>query len=292
MKLSNGEKLVNFVFGTIMVVFTLSIIYPLLLILARSFSSDSAIFTGKVLLWPVEFTLEGYHNVIKQGYIYGALLQTIKLTIIGTAMSLTMTLIAAYPLSKKHCPCRNFVLTLIIITMFFQGGLIPSFLLYKRMNLLDTFWVLILPGIISTYNLMLVKNFYSAIPDSLEESAKIDGANDLVILVMIYIPLSVPVIATIALFLIAGFWNTFMSVVLFTSSQELKTFQVVLRDIIFVTQRMSEMAQETATGTISIPAVEALKNAAIIVTIVPMLLVYPFIQRYFIKGIMLGAIKG
>ena len=199
-----------------------------------------------------------------------------------------MTSCGAYPLSKKYLPNRNFWTTIVLIPMFFGGGLIPSYLLMRLLHLTNTIWALILPGLVSSYNLILVRNYMMSLPDSLEESAKIDGANEIVILFRIILPLSKPILDTIALWIAVAHWNAWFDCLIYITKKELIVLQVVLYQVI------NAGSQQVVTGSLSTDVVypEILKACTIMVTTIPIIMVYPFAQKYFIKGIMVGSLKG
>ncbi len=263
---------------------------PIIYILSVSFSSTMAIAARKVLLWPVEFTTKSYAAVLTDKSMVNSMIFTIWITLVGTALSLIMTVLCAYPLTKKNLKGRNFFLILIVITMYFGGGMIPDYLLVKQLGFIDKPVALIIPYCLSAFNMIILKTFFSNLPESLEESAYLDGASHFVILTRIVIPLSTPVLATLALFYAVGRWNGFQDALIYISKQEYFPLQMKLYQLIYNNQ-MSEIAQQEGSSITDL-APESLKAAAVMFATVPILLVYPWLQRYFISGVMIGAIKG
>jgi putative aldouronate transport system permease protein len=263
---------------------------PFVNILAISFSNNSAVLQGKVRFWPVDFSLVTYRQVFKETQILLGLRNTILLTVVGTVINLTLTLLAAYPLSKGWLKGRGVILTLITVTMVFSAGMIPNYLLVSNLKLLNTFWALWLPGAMSTFNMIIMKSFIQSIPDSLEEAAQIDGASGFRILLQIIIPLSLPSIATIALFYAVGWWNSYFSNMLYINRSALTTLQIQLRDLL--SMRNNNVFTTVDTVDTMRVAEESVKAVSIVIATVPILLVYPFLQKYFVKGVMVGSIKG
>lgn len=263
---------------------------PLLYIFAISFSSNYAIAARLVYIWPVEFTLESYNAVFGDKSMIRSMGFTIGLTLVYMSLSMVMTIIAAYPLTKKYLKGRNIFLLMIVITMYFGGGMIPDYINMRNLNLIDKVWVLILPGCLSAFNLIVLKTFFSNLPESLEESAYLDGASHLTILTKIVIPLSTPVLATLSLFYAVGRWNGFQDALIYINTQSLYPLQLKLYQLVFNNQ-MSELAQLEGTSGVQL-APESLKAAAVMFATIPIIMVYPWLQRYFMSGIMIGAIKG
>jgi putative aldouronate transport system permease protein len=259
-----------------------------------SFSSASAFERGLVTFYPREFTLQAYKLILKAGTVPKSYMNTIIYTVVGTGINLLMTAMMAYPLSRSRLPFRKFYNQVIIITMFFGGGLIPQFLLIQSLHMHNTIWALVLPGAISAWNLIIMRTFFQSIPVELEESAYLDGANDFVIFIRIILPLSKAAIATIGLFYMVTHWNSWFSALLYLKDSEKYPLQLILRDIIMQGQMAQELA---AQGDLSLLEkqtinIESIKYATLFASILPMMLVYPFIQKYFVKGVMVGSIKG
>lgn len=290
MKMNLKDKSFNFTMMFITAFASVICLLPMLYIFALSFSSNYAITSRLVYLWPVEFTLESYKAVFADRSIVNSMGFTIWLTIACTVLSMIMTILCAYPLTKKNLKGRNFFLIFIVITMYFGGGMIPEYMLIKDLGLVDKPLVLMLPYCLSAFNMIILKTFFSNLPESLEESAYLDGASHLTILVRIVIPLSTPVLATLSLFYAVGRWNGFQDALIYINSQEYFPLQLKLYQLVFNNQ-MSEIAQmEGMANQVVTP--EGLKAAAVMFATVPILLVYPWLQRYFISGVMIGAIKG
>lgn len=278
-----------FVYAFIILVVML-MIFPFVNILAVSFSSNSAVMRGVVRFWPVDFSLVTYKQVFKETQILLGLRNTILLTAVGTAINLAMTLLAAYSLSRPWLKGRGVILTLITITMVFGAGMIPNYMLVSRLKLLNTFWALWLPGAMSTFNMIIMKSFIQSLPPSMEEAAQIDGASGFGILLRIIIPLSLPAIATIALFYAVGWWNSYFNNLLYINTSALTTLQIQLRDLL--NMRNNNVFQTVDTVDTMRMAEESVKAVSIVIATVPILAVYPFLQKYFVKGVMVGSIKG
>lgn len=280
-------NIMNYFFLTLAAFVT---IFPFLNIIATSFSSSRAILGQEVMLWPVDFNVDAYVNIIKDGTIFLALKNTVIITIGGTILSMLATIAIAYPLSRKRLRGRSIFLKLIVFTMMFNGGLIPTFLLIKTLNLVDNYLGLWLVGLVSTYNFFVMKTFFEGIPDSLEESAIIDGASNLTILVRIILPLSKPMLATLILFYAVGNWNAYFNVMIYITTPEKQSVMVKLMQMV-KNADPSLLAIEGASSQINITP-EGMRAAAIVVSTVPIMLFYPFVQKYFVQGVMLGAVKG
>ncbi|MBO2943394.1 carbohydrate ABC transporter permease [Paenibacillus sp. F411] len=268
-----------------------SCLLPLIYIISVSFSSYDAIVTGKVSFWPIEATLDNYRQLLKGTRVVQGLVNNVILTVVGTLLSLGMTILAAYPLSRGYCYGRRFFTLAIIFTMLFQGGLIPSFMLIKNLDLMNTYWSLWLPGIVSTYNMLIMRTFFEQIPEEMIESAQIDGSGEWRILLHLILPLSKPVLATLGLFYAVHYWNLFLPVLLYITESEKINLTVMVQQMIQSTQLIALLGQDSANIDIKLtPA--GIKSAGILVLVLPLMMVYPFLQKYFVKGVMLGAVKG
>ncbi|WP_139990819.1 carbohydrate ABC transporter permease [Paenibacillus paridis] len=267
---------------------------PMVNVLAISLSEGYAITQNPLMLLPHEFTLEAYKYIFGTQVLLKSFAITVYVTVFGTFLNLVFTITGAYGLSKTHIPGYKLLMWMIVIPMLFGAGLIPFYLLLKSLHMLNTLWVLIIPGLVAPFNLILMRNFFWNIPESLEESARLDGASELQVLWKLIIPLSKPVIATIGLFYAVGHWNDFFSGLFFISDNSKWPLQVVMRSII-IDQNMMNMGggaiRPGDAGKI-IVSQQNIKAATIIFAIVPILIVYPFLQKYFVKGIMLGSVKG
>lgn len=269
--------------------FSATIIVAFLHLLAISFSPSHVATKGGLHLWPEEFTLKNYEEVFKNRYIWTGYGNTIFLTVVGTVTQLSFTAMGAYVLSKRYFPHRTFWTFYIVFTMFFSGGLIPSYLLNKQLGLMDNMLVLILPGLVSAYNLVIMRNFFQGLPEEVEESAMLDGAGRFQIFYSIVIPMSKPILATVGLWLAVGHWNSWYNVLLYITDEQKFTLQIVLRRILLTGSK--EMMEFSSVGQEMISS-EGLKAASIYVATIPILLVYPFLQKYFVKGINMGSLKG
>lgn len=277
----------NMIFLTLFAFITLA---PFLYVLACSFATENEILTRPFFLIPRTFQFESYKYIFSSNTLPRAFLNTVFVTTAGTVMAMFLTVTLAYPLSKKRLPGRAVILTLISFTLVFGGGMIPTFLVVKALGLLDTYGALIIPGALSTWNLIVIKNFFESLPMELEESAKIDGANDGFILWKIALPLSKPVLATFSLFYAVGYWNNYTSALLYTNDIKKWTLQIMLRQIIMLANGAIDGSEfdELAAR----PPAESIQMAVIVFGTLPILLVYPFLQKHFTKGVIVGAIKG
>lgn len=270
----------------------LLVLVPLLFILASSFSSAEAISAGKVLFWPVGFSVEGYKMILETSSVWRSFLMSLFYMVAGTLISLVLTILLAYPLTRKDFKANSFITVLMIITMFFSGGMIPSYLLIDRLNMLDTVWAILLPTALSAYNVVLVRTYMSSnIPKDLYECASLDGCSDFRYLVSIVIPLSKTIIAVMALLYGVGIWNNYFNAMMYIRDRNLYPFQLVLRDVLVLNMGMgnpSDIAEQQERLMFSY----LLKYSTIVVGCLPVMIAYPFVQKYFVKGIMIGALKG
>ncbi|THF76723.1 carbohydrate ABC transporter permease [Cohnella fermenti] len=274
---------------TLLTLVSLTFLYPFLYTIAVSFSGPQAILSGHVFLWPVGSNTGAYQALFKDASMIHALLFTAQLTVFGVLASLAMTVVTAYPLSKKELKGKNILLNLIIFTMYFNGGMIPNYLLIKQLGLLDRIGALFLPGLIDTFLLIIMLNYFRGLPVEIEEAAKVEGANNFRIFRSVVIPLSMPVIATLIIFYAVGYWNSFFDALLYMQSTDKYTLQLKLYIVLNALDSYSTSQVESYSNQI-IP--ENLKAATVLVATVPILIVYPFLQKYFIKGVTIGAIKG
>ncbi len=284
-------KLADIAIMIFIVALSITCIVPFLYMIALSFSSNEAIIAQKVGLWPVNFTAETYKTILTDVDMLYTLGYSIVLTVIYTVVCMFLTICAAYPLTKKRLMGRNFLLTALVFTMYFSGGLIPSYILVKNLGLMNTVWSLVLPGAMSVFNMIILKTFFTNLPESLEESAAIDGCSDLGILLKIVLPLSLPSIATLSLFYAVDRWNGFQDALFYITKKNLYPMQMKLYQIISANQQLdSQQGGEGSLGTFIVP--ESLKAASVMFTTIPILLIYPKLQKYFVDGVMTGAIKG
>ena len=291
--MSKGEKGFIIAAYVLLVLLSLAIIIPVLSVVVNSFVSAAEVARrGQFILWPEEFDYSAYHMLFNSDRIYSGYANTLFVTIVGTALSMIMTISLAYPLSKKDLRGRNVVLGMVFFTMLFNAGTIPNFLLIKEIGLLDTRWALVLPYICNTWNMLIMRNFFYAIPDSLEEAAYLDGANQMQVIIKIILPLSLPSIATISMFYAVSFWNAWFPGVMYVTNKSLQPVQNIMRSIIVAASGQMEDLGIMQDDIEIMPTSNTIKCAAIIITTVPILCVYPFIQKYFVKGVMVGSVKG
>jgi len=274
----------------LIVLLCLTCILPFVHILAKSLSSYRAVVSNEVSFWPVDITLTNYSRVIDSSIMIPQMLYTVRITLITTAIGLVVNAFAAYPLSKRYLPGRYPITMFFMITMYFTAGLIPTYVHYLRLGLIDSQWVLILPLVFSAYNMLIMRTFFTnSVPVELEESAYVDGASHIRIFAQIWCPLSLPVYATIALWIAVQRWNTYADALWFTTSRALQPLQLFLFKLV---RQQTESFDIDPTTVVELFAPEGLQAAAIMFTTIPILLVYPFLQRYFVKGVTLGSVKG
>lgn len=289
-KASFSERCFDYINTVLMVLLMIFTIYPLIYVVFASVSDAGSLMGHKGILWrPIGFSLNAYTNVFRNPMILKGYGNTLFVVLIGLALNIILTSFGAYALSRKSLQYRKPLMLFIIFTMFFSGGLIPLYLTVKGVGLIDSLWSLIIPQAINTFNLILMKTAFEAIPDALEESAKMDGANDFVILFRIVLPLSMPVIAVMLLYYGVSHWNSWFNAMIFLQERSLYPLQLVLREILL--QGEANANSGASDGDAAMLAA-TLKYATIIVATVPILFVYPFLQKYFVKGALIGAIKG
>lgn len=290
---SRGDRYVMTAIYILLGLVSLIVLYPIYFVLIASFSSPEDVMLGKVWLWPKSLSLVGYERIFENNELMKGYLNTILYTVIGTVLNVVMTIAAAYPLSRQDFKGRNVFTILIVFTMFFSGGMIPTYLLIKELGMLDTFWAMILPTAVSVWNILIMRTFFqSSIPRELQEAAFLDGCSNLKLLVRIILPLSGPVLAVMVLFYAVGHWNSYFNALIYLSDRDKYPLQLFLREILIQNQMQNMVDLGSDTYSKSLMEVEAIKYAAVMVTNLPMLILYPFLQKYFIKGVMIGAIKG
>jgi putative aldouronate transport system permease protein len=295
---SLGDKLFDSINNIIMIAIIVVVIYPVINVIAISFSNAYHIGKADVTLYPKGFTVEAYRYILKDAQVWIGYRNSIFYAFASTFVSLLFTSMFAYPLAIKGFIGKKFFTVFLTITMFFSGGLIPTYLLMRNINLLDNPLSLILPGCVGAYNVFVFRTFFQNIPGELIESAKIDGAHDFIILFRIIIPLSKPLLATFGLFGIVGSWNSWFNAFIYLQSQELYPVQLVLREYLYVLDVTNVQARAVMGGTSINPnllqqiAPKGVRMAMVVVTMFPIMLIYPYFQKYFVKGVMIGAIKG
>ena len=288
----NKFRLSDGIMMLVIVLICLTCILPFIHVTAKSLSSNSFVSAQKVTLWPKGFNIEAYKQVFADSTMTYSMVFSVVVTIVFTFLGLLVCLCAAYPLSKKELPFKRVITFLLVFPMYFGAGLIPTYLLYNNLKLLDNFWVLILPGIYSAYNMLVMKTyFHSSIPDSLEESAFLDGASYFQIIRYIILPLSKPIIATLGLFYAVGRWNSYGDNLYYLRMRtDLRMLQYKLYLLVSTAQEALTTAKDEGSAVISTP--EVLQAATIMFATVPIIIVYPFLQKYFVKGAMIGSVKG
>ena len=291
--MSKGEKGFIIAAHVLLVLLSLAIIIPVASVVVNSFVSAAEVARrGQFILWPEEFDFSAYNMLFNSDRIYSGYANTLFVTIVGTALSMILTISMAYPLSKKDLRGRNAILGMVFFTMLFNAGTSPNFLLVKEIGLLDTRWALVLPYICNTWNMLIMRNFFYAIPDSLEEAAYLDGANQMQVIIQIILPLSLPSIATISMFYAVSFWNAWFPGVMYVTNKSLQPVQNIMRSIIVAASGQMEDLGIMIDDIEVMPTSNTIKCAAIVITTLPILCVYPFIQKYFVKGVMVGSVKG
>lgn len=281
------DKIVDSVVYIMLSILTLAVILPFMQVITISISPSSVVNTTGFHLIPKQIDLEGYRKIISNEEFWRSYGITLLRTIIGTFLSVIVTILTAYPLAKKDLPGRKYIMMSIVFTMYFSGGMIPTYLLIKGLHLVNNFWVYIFPCLVQGFALIITRNFFMEIPPSLEESAKIDGASNLEVLFKIYLPLSLPVIATISLWYGVAHWNAWMDNMLYVTDRKMFVLQYVLRGILLDGQIAS---QDILSGDVSVHT-ETMKMSALILSLIPIVSVYPFLQKYFVKGMLVGSVK-
>ena len=267
-------------------------VLPILYIIFNSFATELELQTRSMFLIPHTWSLDAYKYIFASDKLIRAFGVSVFITVTGTLINLFFTVTMAYPLSKKYLRGRTPILNLIIFSMFFSGGMIPGYILVSSwLGMRGTYWALLIPGAISAYNMMIVKNFFQSIPQELEESANLDGCSDLMTLILIVLPLSLPVLATFGLFYAVGHWNSYFSAMIYLTDNKMYPLQLILRQII-ITAEASASDMTLMDPDFVEPPKESIKMAVIVVATVPIMCVYPFLQKYFVKGVMVGALKG
>ena len=278
---------VNVIAGTALVL----TLYPVIYVVSSSFSSPFDLMAGRVWLWPVNPTFEGYRVVLEYARIWGGLYNSLIITIAGTLINLFVTIIAAYPLSRKDLKLRKPILMMFTFTILFSGGLIPTYLLIRNLGLYNSLWALMLPNAMSMFNFMVTRTFFSSsIPAEMLESAKIDGCSDFRFILKIVLPLSGAIIAVMTLYYAVSHWNAYFGAMLYITDRSKQPLQLILREILILNS--TEQMMEGTTKAEAMYLAEQMKYSLIVLASLPLLIAYPFVQRYFVKGVMIGAIKG
>ena len=280
------SRRVFLVFNTFfLLLISFAMLYPVVYVIAASFSDELAILKGDVFLLPVRAYTKAYEKVFKYPGLWQSYGNTLLYTFLGTAINLILTVFGAWSLSQKKMVGRRFFTLMCTFTMFFSGGMIPTFLVVKGLGLRDTIWAMVLPGAVSTYNMILMRTFFRQIPESLVEAAELDGCRDFGILFRIVLPLGMASLMTIGMFYAVGHWNSYFPAVLYLNKRELFPLQIILRQVVLLNEIV-----ENSSSTENVMA-EGIKYATIVVAMLPILCIYPFVQRYFVKGVMIGSVK-
>ena len=289
MKSSKGRIVFKCINYTVLFLLMAAALYPVLYVLAASLSSFEFLAQGKVGIIPMGFTLDAYKRILSYPMIGRAYLNTVFYTVAGTMLSLLLSCLAAYPLSRRPFPGQKLMSGVVVVAMLFNAGMIPVFLIVTKLNMYNTIWSILIPTSVSSFNVILLKNFFQQIPYELEESAALDGCSQLKILFRIILPLSLPGLVTVGLFYAVTQWNSYFPAMLYLRDRELVPMQIILRDIVIQNQT-NELSIDLVNGSDQIS--ESVKYATIMVATIPIMMVYPFIQKYFVKGIMVGSVKG
>ena len=292
MKTKTSEKLFYRINEILLILMVLLIIYPVIYVIAASFSGRDAIVQGRVTLFPVDFNVEAYKYLFADKTIWVAYLNAIYYTFVGTLVSLIVTISGAYPLSKSYLKGNRIISFIVSTTLWINSGMIPQFLNFRDLGLVNTRTAIIIGFACSTYNFILMRNFFSSIPKALEEAAKIDGAGHFRILTSIYLPLSMPSLATITLFYAVAKWNSYLWPMILLQEESMMPIQVVIKKLIVDMQGLSMKEGSVDVGLFNTFSNESLLYAGIVVSALPMIILYPFIQKHFTKGVMVGAVKG
>ena len=292
-KLCRQDKIYYAVCYTVVLLLTLLVLYPIIYIVSASFSSGSAVVQGKVWLFPVDFTLDGYAAVLKYKRVWIGYRNTIFYVVAGTLINIIMTMFCAYPLARKKLKGRSFLSFLCTFTMLFEGGMIPNYILVSRLGMMNSVWSILIPGAMSVYNMIVARTFIqSNIPDELLEATKIDGCDDIGFFFRMVLPLSKAILAVLALWYAVGHWNSYFSAFLYLTDRDLYPLQIILRDILINDNFGAEMIDDLEAAIELQNLKQLLKYSVIVVSTAPLFAFYPFAQKYFVKGVMIGSVKG
>lgn len=292
---TRGERIGHVIICIVLGLFAFSTVYPAWHVVMYSISDSKQAMSGGFFFWPRDFSLKGYEMVFKTAQIWVAYKNSLLVMLVGTVLSVSLSAITAYPLSRKRLHGRNFFSMVVFFTMLFSGGIIPLYLQVARLGLLDTFWSMVLPTCMSAYNMFILRNFMQTVPDALEESARLDGANDVIIMVRIILPMCAPSLAAVAMFYGVNYWNNYMNCLLYTNATSLQVLPLYLRSVLggaaanalSASSDLNQLGEAASTLT-----EETVKMTVVAVSIIPILIMYPFLQRFYTKGITIGAVKG
>ena len=288
---SAGSRFFTGLNASVLILITLITFYPLYYVLITSISNGMMVMQGKVRLYPIGVTFDSYKSITSDPQLFRSLWNSVLYTVVGTLINIIMSCLCAFPLSRRTFSGKKFFTGMIVVTMFFSGGMIPSYLVVKELGLMDTMWAIVLPVAINTYNMIIIRTSFQSLPESLFESAQLDGANDFTILFRIALPLSKAVLATMVLFYSVSHWNSYFSAMLYLDSKDKYPLQIILRNKL-ISGLFSEEASQSGGSTSFTVTDSTLRAAVIMFTTLPILVVYPFVQKYFVKGVMIGSLKG
>jgi putative aldouronate transport system permease protein len=290
---SKNDKVFYIVITIILSIFFIIVLYPCIFVVSASFSSGTAVQSGKVVLLPVDFSLEGYKTVFNTKTVWTGFANSVFYTVVGTLINVTLTMTAAYCLSRKDLPGRHFIMLLFTFTMFFSGGLIPTYMVVQSLGILNTRWALLLPGAISVYNLIVARTFIvNTIPEELLEASQMDGCSDIMYYIKVVLPLSKAILAVLVLFYGVGHWNAYFYPMIYLHNKAIFPLTLYLREILMASQIDPSTVQDPELQARLADMVGVIKYALIMVSMVPILLIYPFVQKYFVEGVMIGSVKG
>ncbi len=290
---STGDKIFIVSVYAILSLILVIVLYPLIYVVAASFSDPQAVISGKVILWPVDVTLRGYQAVFKNPKIITGFANSLFYMFVGTAINLVMTMLCAYPLSRKEFTARNKIAALFVFTMYFSGGLVPNYMIVSKLGLINTRWAMLIPTAMSTYNMIIARTYMvNSIPDELYEAAQLDGCSPFKYLLKVIVPLSKPIIAVLALYYGIAKWNNYFDAMLYLNDSSKWPITMVLREILIQNQIDPTMLTDASALSKLQGMTELLKYSVIVVASVPVLMIYPFVQKYFVKGVTIGAVKG
>ena len=291
MKKSKGDKALVLICYLILILVAVVIVLPILNLVAVSVSDQAPVISGKVKFWPVGFQLEAYRYVIGSRQFFTSLSVSLFVTLVGSTLAVICSVLVAYPLSRQNIPGRKALLLIFLFTMMFNGGIIPSYLLIMQLNMINSVWSLILPQLVNVYNLLIVKNYMEALPESLVEAAKIDGASQTRILRSVVLPMAKPVLATVFMFFVVTYWNSYFDAKMYITDRDLMPIQQYLQTVIFEAQSPAGDYALSTTESMD-TASKSIINATVVCAMIPMMILYPALQKFFAKGATVGAVKG
>ncbi|HJA31698.1 MAG TPA: carbohydrate ABC transporter permease [Candidatus Eisenbergiella pullicola] len=291
MKKSKGDRALVLACYLILILVAVVIILPILNLIAVSVSDQAPVISGKVKFWPIGFQLEAYRYVIGSKQFFSSLSVSLFVTLVGSTLAVICSVLVAYPLSKQNIPGRKALLLIFLFTMMFNGGIIPSYLLIMQLNMINSIWSLILPQLVNVYNLLIVKNYMEALPESLMEAAKIDGASQMRILRSVVLPMAKPVLATVFMFFVVTYWNSYFDAKMYITERDLMPIQQYLQTVIFEAQSPAGDYALSSTESMN-TASKSIINATVVCAMIPMMILYPALQKFFAKGATVGAVKG